>query len=527
MNKKVLILPFVIMLSSCDIEVILPSFNFDSAENISSSKSEYSENLSDSSDIKVIDVSEKEYYKSLVDRSKIVYSEKLENDPNHNVNSIELFQLNDTHGACFTEDEIIGISYVKTCFDKNTNDPYAVVKVANGDMLQGTAFSNMLLGEPAIAALNEMNFDAFTIGNHEFDWGIDNLKVYKDGNPDNGELDCPFLGANIVDSNGNSPDWIEPYTVVEKGNVKVGILGIIGDGLENSISKVSLGGYSFSSTLDAVKKYSKILKEEEKVDLIILSSHAHDEVLNQRYVNENEIDCIINGHDHWRVEEYVNRFDGKLIPVVESNTKNETIGKVTLNLDSNKKLESFAINHYKPSLYQPDTNLQNIMDVYYDVTSAYQKEVIGYRQGGFSKSDLGISTCTYIASKYDADIAFMNTGGVRTEIVSSTITNAMVYEALPFDNELYIATLTGKELVSMISNNSTSGYYFNNSGLGTGRSYSITDVDYNKKYKIVGVDYVVTKDRYAIYFNEEHGLIMTGDYIRDCALENIKQNFKK
>jgi hypothetical protein len=78
----------------------------------------------------------------------------------------------------------------------------------------------------------------------------------------------------------------------------------------------------------------------------------------------------------------------------------------------------------------------------------------------------------------------------------------------------------------MISNNSMSGYYFNNSGIGTGRGYSITDVNYNKTYKIVGIDYVVTKDRFAHYFNEEHGLILTGDYIRECAIENIKQNFK-
>ena len=504
MKRKFLLFPILFLLVSCE-------------SNVSNELSE---------DNKVIDVSDKEHYKSLVDRTKIVYSEKLENDSSHDVNSIEIFQLNDTHGAYYTQDDITGIAHVKTCIDQNIDDPYAVVKIANGDMLQGTAFSNMLLGEPGITALNEMHFDAFTIGNHEFDWALDNLKVYKDGDLSNGELNCPFLGANIIDKNGNRPDWIKPYTVVEKGNVKVGILGIIGDGLENSISKVALDGYSFTSTFDAVDKYCKILKEEEKVDIIILSSHAHDEVANQRYVNNNKIDCIINGHDHWRVEEYVNRFDGKLVPVIESQTKNITIGKVTLNLDENKQMASYSMEHYKPSMYKEDNKLKEMMDVYYDVTSVYQNEVIGFIHGGFTKSDLGISTCTYIAEKYDADITFINTGGIRTDITVSKITNGLVYEALPFDNELYITYLKGSELVSMISNNSMSGYYFNNSGIGTGRGYSITDVNYNKTYKIVGIDYVVTKDRFANYFNEEHGLILTGDYIRECAIENIKQNFK-
>ncbi|MBQ8205956.1 MAG: bifunctional metallophosphatase/5'-nucleotidase [Bacilli bacterium] len=504
MKNKLLLLPIILLLAGCETAT--------------------SESLPE--DNKLIDVSEKEYYKSLVDRSKITYTDKLENDPNHDVDSIEIFQLNDTHGAYYTEDDVTGIAHVKTCINQNIEDPFSVVKIANGDMLQGTAFSNMLLGEPGIVALNEMHFDAFTIGNHEFDWSLDNLKVYKDGDLSNGELNCPFLGANIIDKDGKRPDWIEPYTVVEKGDVKVGILGLIGDGLESSISKVALGGYSFTSTFDAVDKYTKILKEEEKVDVVILASHAHDEVANQRYVNNNKIDCIINGHDHWRVEEYVNRFDGKLVPVIESQTKNITIGKVTLNLDENKEMNSFSMEHLKPSFYPQDAKLKELMDVYYDITGVYQNEVIGFKHGGFSKAELGISTCTYIAEKYEADIAFMNTGGVRSEITSSEITNGLVYEALPFDNELYITYLKGSELVSMISNNSMSGYYFNDSGLGTGRGYSITDVEYKKTYKVIAVDYVATKDRFAIYFNEEHGLIMSGDYIRDCALENIKQNFK-
>ena len=169
-----------------------------------------------------------------------------------------MFQLNDTHGAYYDGEDIVGISRVATCIKQNTKNPYSVVKIGNGDLLQGTAFSNMLLGEPGIAALNEMNFDAFVIGNHEFDWGFDNLRVYKDGDLSNGELECEFLGANILNGKNEMPDFIKPYTVVEKGNVSVGIIGVIGNGLESSISKVSLGEYHFSDTVSAVTKYSKI-----------------------------------------------------------------------------------------------------------------------------------------------------------------------------------------------------------------------------------------------------------------------------
>ena len=471
-----------------------------------------------------INASEKENYKAMVDRSKINYSPDFVNDQSVDVTELEVFQINDTHGAFYEGEDITGISRVATCIKQNTVNPYATVKIGNGDLLQGTAFSNMLLGEPGIAALNEMNFDAFVIGNHEFDWGFDNLAVYKDGDLSNGELECEFLGANILNGKNERPDWLKPYTVVEKGNVKVGIIGVIGNGLENSISKVSLGDYHFSDTIDAVRKYSKILVEEERVDVVIVGEHAHNETMNQKYASEMKVDLIINGHDHQYVEEYVSRYDGVMVPVIESNTKNISIGKVTLSLDSQKQMKSYSMQHYKPANYPEDYNLKSIMDVYYEVVGIYEKEVIGYNKGGFDKKTLGISTCTYIAGKYKADVVITNSGGVRAAIYEDNITNGHVYEAFPFDNELYIATVTGEELKKMTSG---SGYYFNNSGLGKGTYVDSSNIKLKEKYTVVAVDYVATKTYFLNYFNEDHGLILTGDYIRDCAIENIKQNYKK
>ena len=116
----------------------------------------------------------------------------------------------------------------------------------------------------------------------------------------------------------------------------------------------------------------------------------------------------------------------------------------------------------------------------------------------------------------------MNTGGVRAKITASYITNGLIYEALPFDNELYIATVTGTELKRIISR---SGYYFNQSGIGNGTTANPSKIDSGTYYKVVCVDYVATQTFFLNYFNEDHDLIKTGDYIRDCAIENIKENY--
>lgn len=505
-------------------------FSFEEEE-ISSSEENSIETLSEensSSEVKLIDVSDKEYYKSLVDRSKINYSSKLVNDPTHVVRNLEVFEVNDTHGA-YIEQATGDISFtrVATCIKENTNDPYACVKIANGDMMQGSAFSNMLLGEPAVASLNELHFDCFVLGNHEFDWSLDNLGVYKDNDPSNGELECPILCANLKSTTGEIPSYIEPYTIVEKGDLRVGIIGIIGDGEEKDISKVSIGNYYFSDSVEAVNKWANYLQNIEHVNSIIVASHAHEIEYNEQYVSTYLVDAIINGHDHQSVEETVTRFDNKKVPVIESNTKNkyDGVGKITLTFDNNKKYSSYSMEHFDNILYyDEDTNLANILAQYSTVIDKYQNEVIGYTNSFLSKSDIGNIVCNKIAEEFDCDLVFINTGGVRNTIYKGDITIGTIYNVYPFDNELVIANVAGLELRKMIPSDSMDGYYYNTDReiTNSATEYGYYSVNTSKTYKVCSVDYVSTKDYMTKYFNAEHGLINTGYYIRDLAIEAFR-----
>lgn len=107
----------------------------------------------------------------------------------------KFLMINDTHGA-FVDNQYPGVERLASLI-KQLGDEY--IKIANGDILQGSYISNILCGYPMIDALNNMNFNAYVIGNHEFDWGLDKIAEYKDGNLTNGEANFPFLGANIID----------------------------------------------------------------------------------------------------------------------------------------------------------------------------------------------------------------------------------------------------------------------------------------------------------------------------------------
>ena len=202
------------------------------------------------------------------------------------------------------------------------------------------------------------------------------------------------------------------------------------------------------------------------------------------------------------------------------------MGKVVLNYDENKKYLNSSISHFYPSDYDEDAALKNLMNIYYEVVSDYQDEVIGFKANGFSKEEIATATCTYIANKYEVDLVFVNTRGVRSNIESSSITNGHVYSVFPFDNELYTTYIKGRELKSMISYKNMKNYYYNNSNIGLGSIYDFNNIDVNKLYKVMTVDYVATKSYMEIYFNEKHNFIKTGLYVRDEAIECIKSNYK-
>ena len=101
--------------------------------------------------------------------------------------TIEIYGMNDFHGGAYTDPSMIAKIGNFLIQRKALNED--AIFLAHGDMLQGTALSNYYYGLPIIEALNIAGFSGFTIGNHEFDWGIEMVGAYRDGDPANGEAD--------------------------------------------------------------------------------------------------------------------------------------------------------------------------------------------------------------------------------------------------------------------------------------------------------------------------------------------------
>lgn len=461
---------------------------------------------------------DRDYYRSMVDRDAIEYQILPENDPSYEVNQLRIIQINDTHGAYHDDETTIGFSRVAAAIDELTLSYYSTIKIANGDLMQGSAFSNLLLGEPAIASLNECGFDAFVIGNHEFDWGLDALRIYKDQNPENGELNCPFLGANILDKNNQRPDWIEPYTIVEKGNLKVGIIGVIGDGQESSIAATALGGYHFADTTETINQYCKIL--EPQTDVIIVASHAHDEAINASYVNTtNRIDAIINGHDHRCIEETVTRnLDHLVVPVIESDDKNDSIGVIDLQIENKRYTGTYAMEHVYPQSYEIEERMQSIIDIYHTVMESYLTLKLKDYTSYLSRQELGCLAAEVMVEKFEVDFAFTNRAGIRADIAAGPLTISSIYEVFPFDNCVATTEMSGSEILTYFNRYMNSYYYSRNNLVGgSGSRMDLSLIEPSKVYTIATFDFVAT-NYMADYFTEDRA-IFTDTILRDLMIE--------
>lgn len=184
-----------------------------------------------------------------------------------------------------------------------------------GDIFQGTPYFNIYKGEPEIKAMTSLGYDASTIGNHDFDAGMENLatQLSKHAN-------FPMLVCNY-DFTGTPMEYkTQPYKIFKKGKIKIGVFGV---GIEG---KGLIPDNLFGATkyLDPVQKANEVagkLKRDNKCDLIICLSHlgykykenkVSDEVLAKETEN---IDLIIGGHSHTFLDN----------PVIFKNRKNDDV----------------------------------------------------------------------------------------------------------------------------------------------------------------------------------------------------------
>jgi 5'-nucleotidase len=166
-----------------------------------------------------------------------------------------------------------------------------------GDMFQGTPYFNFYKGEPEIKAMNAMQYDAGTIGNHDFDGGLENLATQM-GNANFKLINCNYECKGTVLEN-----LVLPYQIFNKGKLKIGITGV-GIELKGLVPDNLCTGIVYNDPVEKLKSIAAKLKKEEKCDMVICLSHLgykydEDKISDVELAKKIEyVDLIIGGHTH-------------------------------------------------------------------------------------------------------------------------------------------------------------------------------------------------------------------------------------
>lgn len=200
-----------------------------------------------------------------------------------------------------------------------------------GDFSQGTPYYNIYRGEVEVRLMNEMCYDAGTIGNHEFDFGLENMaRLFR-------LADFPIVCANYDVTGTVLEGLVKEYVVLRRKGMKIGVFGL-GTQLEGLVAKESYGGVKFEDPVSEAQRIADLLRTEEKCDVVICLSHLgwQGELYSDIELIENTrgIDVVLGGHSHSYFEApvYYKNLDGVEIPLQQMGKHAAFVGKMVLTL---------------------------------------------------------------------------------------------------------------------------------------------------------------------------------------------------
>ena len=405
---------------------------------------------------------------------------------------------NDAH--CHVNDGIgySGLAAYKDEMEKTGAD---VLLVDDGDEVQGGSIGTLTKGDSIVSMMNDVGYDIAIPGNHEFDYGMDRyLELTK-------KMDFPVICANLINLRTGKPVF-EPYVIKEAGGRKIAFVGVTTPTTITSTAPKYFQDengeylYGFCQGDGGNRLYETVQNavgsaKEDGADIIVLIAHLGIDDADSPYMSTDVIshtsgiDVVLDGHSHSTVEmEKVKNKDGKNVILSQTGCFMAAIGKLTIDAAGNMKTE--LITDY-------DTKDQKVQSEIDEEEASYNEklqEVIG--STGFdlmsthedgktwlvrnNETNMG----DFVADAYryatGAQIAIINGGGVRANIMKGDVTYGDLLNVNPFSNALCIRKVTGEELSDALDY--SVGFFPDDFGGFLQVSGITFDVDYDVKSQV-------------------------------------------
>jgi len=370
-----------------------------------------------------------------------------------------------------------GVARISTFVKEiRANNPNTIL-IDTGDTFQGTILADAVYNKmldvthPVSKVLNHMKYDAMVLGNHEFNFGMSFVDKIVN------ELDMPVLAANAVYKDGKK--LAEPYTIIEKAGLKIGILGLTNPNAPRWDGE-KVDSVEFSSVPEVGKKYAKILKEDEKVDILIVAAHVG---MIPEYDEENGsdgaeklleevpyIDVLLLGHYHTKSAEIIGntlvgsprnsgrdvvkfdltieKKDGKVVVVDRSVTTVDMEG-----VEPDQEIRDLIGEEHKATIdfINGEGDSESGISgggIFGEATADFQpkNEIDGIPEGKLRDTAVIDLIAKVQLEVSGADVTSVALFQDKSDIKAGKINYGDLFNIYKYDNTLYTVDVTGKEL---------------------------------------------------------------------------------
>ncbi|MCM3630361.1 5'-nucleotidase C-terminal domain-containing protein [Paenibacillus glycanilyticus] len=365
---------------------------------------------------------------------------------------ITLLHTNDTHARAVegTSGEM-GYAKLAGIIDSYRKANPNTLLLDAGDAVHGTTFATLVSGESVVQVMNKMGYDAFTPGNHEFNYGYERLLELES------MMKFPVLSANVKVAKDNS-SLFKPYIIKEVDGVKVGIFGLTTPETAYKTHPKNVEGLNFA---DPTKEAQAIVDElEDKTDVIVALGHIGQDAssvdTSLKIVKAVDgIDVFIDGHSHTVLEHGLKADHNTLIASAGEYTK--YLGVVDLWVDGGKVVKKEAKLESKDTtaIIAPNAEIADFVASIQKSQEAILAEEVGTAsvkldgerdQVRTSETNLGNLVADAIRDAAGADAAITNGGGIRSSIDAGTITKGEIITVLPFGNQIVSLKVKGADI---------------------------------------------------------------------------------
>jgi 2',3'-cyclic-nucleotide 2'-phosphodiesterase (5'-nucleotidase family) len=354
------------------------------------------------------------------------------------VRSLTILHTNDLHARFLPDDaDRGGFARLAAVIRSECGRAEACLVLDGGDLVQGSPVSSIHKGVPVFEVANLMGIDASTLGNHEFDYGWKMIPRFLD------TAEFPIVTANVVDPDG-ALLADEPYVVLEADGIRVGVIGVLTAELRYLTTSDKYGPWTVLPVVDTVRRYAPEVAKQ--ADLVVVLGHLISREENAILAEVPEVPVVISGHGHEGLASPMIA-DGRI--GVRVRAYGRELGRLDLRIDTRTDTVldwSWKAIPIDSDRVAPDPRVAERIATWESEIAEHAAVTIGESKRYFPRDEVRVLVERALRETMQADLAYVNPGGIRDSLPRGPIRVRHVWNVMPFDNHVVVGEFAGRDL---------------------------------------------------------------------------------